>query len=254
MNLIHFWLLLSVKFIYNEGVAVLGVVEIEQGEALPLGRRARKKIKTRQAIIEAAVRLFREQGYRETSIADIMRAADLGVGTFYNYFATKEDMLFYMLGNLVREVHETLARERQQGTTSLRLLAAGAGVMADFLEQNRYVLPIFLAVAEHGSHMAGQGGRQEPAAGEHPHEQAGMAGPAASSEHSPGFGRLFGEIIAEGQQAGEIRSDVPPAVISEMFHSTFQAAAFSQLPLSFADNVSLKTRLLLDGIRPQHDA
>jgi len=228
----------------------LGVVEIEQDDKLPLGRRARKKIKTRQAIIDAAVRLFREQGYRETSIADIMRVADLGVGTFYNYFSTKEDMLLYMLGNLVREVHETLARERQQGATSLRLLAAGTGVMADFLEQNRYVLPIFLAAAEHGSRMAERGGQQEPLP---PGPQAphGAGGAMETSDHSPGFGRLFGEIIAEGQRAGEIRSDVPPAVISEMFHSTFQAAAFSQLPLSFADNVSLKTRLLLDGIRPQ---
>ena len=38
-----------------------------------------------------------------------------------------------------------------------------------------------------------------------------------------------------------------------MFHSLYQAAAFSQLELSFQENIALKTRLLLDGIRKRNE-
>ena len=59
-----------------------------------LGRRERKKLQSRKTILAAAVSEFSKRGYRETSVADIMSAADLGIGTFYNYFDSKEDLLF----------------------------------------------------------------------------------------------------------------------------------------------------------------
>ena len=39
--------------------------------------------------MDAALGEFRRKGFRDTSVADIMRAADLGIGTFYNYFNSK---------------------------------------------------------------------------------------------------------------------------------------------------------------------
>ena len=55
-----------------------------------MGRRERKKLQSRKMILEAAISEFSKKGYKETSVADIMAAADLGIGTFYNYFASKE--------------------------------------------------------------------------------------------------------------------------------------------------------------------
>lgn len=49
--------------------------------------------KTR-AIIEAAARVFARQGYSGTVIADIAREADIGKGTVYEYFDSKEDLFF----------------------------------------------------------------------------------------------------------------------------------------------------------------
>ena len=66
---------------------------------------------------------------------------------------------------------------------------------------------------------------------------------------TPGFKPIFEDILREGQLAGEIRDDVPADLIAEMFHSVYQAAAFSKLPVGFQENVALKTRLLLAGIR-----
>ncbi|WP_410579140.1 TetR/AcrR family transcriptional regulator [Amycolatopsis sp. lyj-108] len=58
-----------------------------------LGRRERKKLLTRQALVNAAVRLFTEQGYDQTSVADIAEAADVSKRTFFLHFPTKEDVL-----------------------------------------------------------------------------------------------------------------------------------------------------------------
>ncbi|MGW5053690.1 TetR/AcrR family transcriptional regulator [Actinokineospora sp. NPDC004072] len=57
------------------------------------GRRERKKQLTRRSLVEAAVRLFAERGYEQTSVADIAEAADVSKRTFFLHFATKEDVL-----------------------------------------------------------------------------------------------------------------------------------------------------------------
>jgi 15-cis-phytoene desaturase len=56
-------------------------------------RRQRKREALRQKIFETAILLFIEKGYEQTGIRDIAEAVDIGVGTFHNYFASKEDVL-----------------------------------------------------------------------------------------------------------------------------------------------------------------
>lgn len=59
------------------------------------GLRERKKLKTRTAIQREAMRLFQEQGYEETTIEQIAEAVEISPSTFFNYFRTKEDVVFY---------------------------------------------------------------------------------------------------------------------------------------------------------------
>lgn len=59
-----------------------------------VGLRARKKLRTRELIFRTAVRLFEQRGYERTTIAEIAEAADVATKTFFNYFRSKEDLLF----------------------------------------------------------------------------------------------------------------------------------------------------------------
>lgn len=58
------------------------------------GLRARKKRRTREAIVAAALELFAEHGFRQTTIPAIARAADVSPRTVSGYFPQKEELLF----------------------------------------------------------------------------------------------------------------------------------------------------------------
>lgn len=195
-----------------------------------MSRRERKKIQSRNAILDAAVKEFSRKGFRDTSVADIMKAADLGIGTFYNYFTSKEEILMSLLGRLSKDVVAALDELKAANRPALELLLTGSRITAKFLDENRYVLPLFLSASEDSSLPEGMAGKIRMA---------------------PRFKPVFTDIIRQGQERGELREDVPPELVAEMFHSVYQAASFSKLRLSFQENVALKTRILLDGIRRQ---
>src|SRR5659263_436680 len=58
-----------------------------------MNRRERKKEKTKDNIIDCAVSVFKEKGFKETSMEEIAEKSDVSKGTLYNYFQDKESIL-----------------------------------------------------------------------------------------------------------------------------------------------------------------
>ncbi len=56
-------------------------------------RRKRRSVEIRERLFRSALALFAEKGFAETTVEDITNAADVGKGTFFNYFPSKEHIL-----------------------------------------------------------------------------------------------------------------------------------------------------------------
>jgi AcrR family transcriptional regulator len=75
----------------------------------------RRRERTRQELLAAAARVLAEKGFHDTKIADIAAAADVGVGTFYLHFATKEALFDAVVEDTVARLKATIdaARARE---------------------------------------------------------------------------------------------------------------------------------------------
>ena len=82
------------------------------------GLRERKKQQTRQLIAETARRLFLERGFDSVTVADVAREADVAIGTVFNYFPTKEDLVYGRFETFEQQLLGAI-RERPRGETVL---------------------------------------------------------------------------------------------------------------------------------------
>jgi AcrR family transcriptional regulator len=96
-----------------------------------VGLRERKKQRTRQALIEAALRLFDEQGYEETTVDQISAAAEISRRTFFSYFPSKEDLLLFGMERRVEMVLRDIAQHRPEEAMIDVLVRAAEHVAAN---------------------------------------------------------------------------------------------------------------------------
>lgn len=190
-------------------------------------KREAKKIQSKNSIIQSATILFAQKGLKDTSIADIMQKSNLGIGTFYNYFQSKDDLLSNLLIQLAMDIRKYYLELLNKQITQAQILENLVTYTANLLEQNRFILPLFMRAVD---------------------KSAIMIKPPVSMKKPLPFKDIFDEIIQSGQKNGEFRNDIPAEIISEMFHSLFQSASFSSLPIKYQDNIRYKLNLILTGI------
>jgi AcrR family transcriptional regulator len=99
------------------------LVEALGAEDLPhmkgMGRRERKAAQTRLKLFRCALQLFAKHGFPNVTVEDITEAADVGKGTFFNYFTSKDHVLSVMAEIQLGKVREAL-QAAENGKRSIR--------------------------------------------------------------------------------------------------------------------------------------
>jgi AcrR family transcriptional regulator len=96
-----------------------------------LGLRERKRQRTRQALISAAMRLFAEKGYEQTTVAEIAAMAEVSTKTFFNHFASKDEVLFPHLSARIDDAVAVIRQRKPADNVSDVLLKAMEHMLAD---------------------------------------------------------------------------------------------------------------------------
>jgi AcrR family transcriptional regulator len=157
-------------------------------------RRTRRSAETRERLFHAAVQLFAQKGFAETTVEDITNAADVGKGTFFNYFPSKEHILIafsdMQLGKLQRFVEA--AREGNEPMRSFfrTMSQQMTSEPAKTPEVVRALLQANLSSSSVRNVM-----REKNARGE----------------------QLLSQLVQIGQERGEFRRDVEAIEIARVF-------------------------------------
>jgi TetR/AcrR family transcriptional regulator, cholesterol catabolism regulator len=198
-------------------------------------RRERKKEETRRRIFDAAVSLFRERGFEATTVDEITERADVGRGTFFNYFPRKEAVFSFIAEEQTREIDELLpglaASDEPTFAILLRVLhKVAAGYMQD-PEVSRMVLGEWIKRSTQ---------------------------PDADTEHRSR--RFLAAMIERGRARGEVRPDAEPLRVAAVFRGIFLATLFQWLYSSPAcpeplddlpGELEARLRLAMEGIAPR---
>ena len=163
----------------------------------PLNRRERQSLERRERLFRAALDLFARKGFAETTVEDITNAADLGKGTFFNYFPSKEHILL-AFGEMQLAKLKTAFEEMRTANVPVPVFMRSLGArMTQEPIRNpgiiRILLQAFLTDSPVRESMLNLQNR-------------------VLAIHT--------EMIRIGQGRGEIRTDLPPDVIAHVFRQT----------------------------------
>jgi AcrR family transcriptional regulator len=163
-----------------------------------IGRRERRRAETRERIYRAALQLFAQRGFPETTVEDITEAADVGKGTFFNYFPTKEHVIGCYGEERIQEIERSLERVRSGKEPVLSVLKDLATDLAGQSSESPDLLRSVFA-----ANLSCAPVRAELLKRIHRGRQ------------------LLGEMFALGQQRGEIRRDISPAELGHLVRLIF---------------------------------
>ncbi|HVB09410.1 MAG TPA: TetR/AcrR family transcriptional regulator [Bacillota bacterium] len=93
-------------------------------------RRAKRRERTRQALLQAGERLLGSQGYHATTVAQVAQAADIGVGTFYLYFRDKDDLAETILRDGLQALKQRLEARMPDVLSERRIAVLLAEILA----------------------------------------------------------------------------------------------------------------------------
>jgi AcrR family transcriptional regulator len=110
--------------------------------AIATNRFARRRERTRQDLLAAAARVLAGKGLHDTKISDIAAAADVGVGTFYLHFPTKEALFVAVVEDTVKRLKATIDVARGGSRGAREKVRAVNAALFRFARENREVFKV----------------------------------------------------------------------------------------------------------------
>src|SRR5262245_43398604 len=196
-----------------------------------VSRRERRSAELRERLFRAALALFASKGYAETTVEDITEAADVGKGTFFNYFPSKEHILM-AFGEMQLARLESVIREAEQSGRPMReVMRTLVMRMTEEPVRNPAIVRALLQANLSSVPVRGELLRI------HDRNRA-----------------LLGRLIRQGQERGDIRADLPSEEIAQVWRQTiFGTLMFWSLggDASLVARIETAVWLLWEGIGKQ---
>jgi AcrR family transcriptional regulator len=167
-------------------------------------RRERHRAETRDRLYRAALALFAERGFLETTVEDITEAADVGKGTFFNYFPTKEHILAEFGGQRTAAVERALQQARVRKGPVLDVFRELVGDAVGQADKSPALLRAIFA-----AHASCTSVREELVK----RSQLGR--------------RILAQIFLLAQERGEIRRDIPAMDLARITQRIFMGVTMS---------------------------
>ena len=162
-----------------------------------VSRRERRSAELRERLFRSALALFASKGYAETTVEDITQAADVGKGTFFNYFPSKEHILMAFGEMQLAKLESVIDEAQKSRQPMLEVLRALVLRMTEEPIRNPSIVRALLLANLSSVPVRG----------------------AMVQIHDRNRA-LIGRLIRHGQERGEIRTDLPAQEIAQVWRQT----------------------------------
>lgn len=185
-----------------------------------MGRRETKKSLSRQRIIDVAAKLFSENGVKGTPIQTITQGADIAVGTFYNYFESKEALICFLAGEVIEDALAYVKAETKKGAKATKIFNGVMSSVSAVLSARPFLVPLLFDC--------------------NPRHFGGVL-PQRLRE-------VFSSVVRYGQEQKEFRKDVPASVAGDTLCAVFRSVFGDNVRTSLKNNLKMKTKIIFDGL------
>lgn len=110
-----------------------------------LTRRERERIRQRQEILQAALKLFSEKGYHNVSMHEIAAAAEYAIGTLYKFFSNKEDLYKALIMEQSDRFHSALTAAIESTEDPVEQLRRYVQAKGEVFRSNASVIRLYFA-------------------------------------------------------------------------------------------------------------
>jgi AcrR family transcriptional regulator len=160
-------------------------------------RRQRRSAEIRERLFSASLSLFAQKGFAETTVEDITEAADVGKGTFFNYFPSKDHILLAFGEMQLRKLEAAIETARETGEPMPEFLRSLGVRMTQEPTRNPAIIRALLQAYLSTTPVR-----------------------AAMMDLQRRVHNLHTQMIQIGQDRGEIQDDLPAAEIAQVFRQT----------------------------------